>query len=130
MVDMHRAQAVAEQLRAVCRSIQPFSVVVDHYGIFPGRVLYLGLADPAPVLAVYHRLLEAFPEYPLYAGEHTDIVPHITIAVVDSAEALESLPKPAFQPFEFTIDSLHFMVGNVEVAESWETIAVIPLGGK
>lgn len=116
------------QLRAVCQDVVPFSITLDRYSTFPGRVLFLAPAETRPLVALHERLQRAFPQYPLYGGDHSEIVPHLTISVVDSQAALDSLSRPAFSPFTFEVRELHFVYGDATLCRPWTDAAVIPLG--
>jgi 2'-5' RNA ligase len=127
--DPELVKEAIERLRAICRTIAPFSVTLDRYGTFPGRVLYLAPSDPGPIVALYERLLAHFPAYPLYGGEFTEIVPHLTVVVVESQAALDDLPRPPFDPMTFEVRQLHYVVGDPELARPWSLAGVIPLEG-
>lgn len=121
-------EQTSEHLRAVCQTIPPFSITLDRYATFPGRVLYMALADAGPVLALIKRLLQAFPEYPLYGGGFEAIVPHLTVTVVDSQDDLNTLARPEFPAFTFDVQELHFVYGEASLSRMWQKAAVIPLG--
>jgi len=36
--------------------------------------------DPAPIVALIGKLIEAFPDYPPYGGAYDHITPHLTLA--------------------------------------------------
>lgn len=97
---------------------------------FPGGALYLALQDPAPVVALYRRLLAAFPAYPAYGGEFgDDLLPHMTVMTFQPEAEREVFPRPACAPLTFGVDALHFLYGAEEALENWATAAVVPLGG-
>lgn len=118
-----------ERLQAACRNFAPFMITLDHYGTFPGRVLYLAPRDPGPILELYAHLLAHFPDYPLYGGEFTEIIPHLTVSVVESQAALDAQPRPAFDPMTFEVRQLYYMVGDADLARPWILAGVIPLEG-
>lgn len=60
----------------------PFDVVVTETARFPG-LLYLRPEPEEPFLAMTETVESAFPEFPPYAGEFDDIVPHVTVAQAD-----------------------------------------------
>jgi 2'-5' RNA ligase len=118
------------RLREVCRSVAPFTVTLDRYGTFPGGVLFLAPRDPEPTKRLYHLIQAAFPEYPAYGGEYAEFVPHMTLDVYGTDEALAGVPRPAFEPFSFGVREVVVAYGDLEVADSWTLHAVVPLGGE
>ncbi len=56
----------------------------DRVGRFPGLV-YLAVADPAPLIAMTCALEAAWPAYPLYEGKYPNPVPHLTVALGEEA---------------------------------------------
>ncbi len=127
-VDQRLLAETIARLRDVLETVQPFSLTLDRYATFPERVLYLALQNPGPVLALYERLLAAFPAYPLYGGDYSEIIPHLTVSVVESQAELDSLQRPAFAPLTFGVSTLYFMYGDPLMAAPWKTAAVLPLG--
>ncbi len=118
----------ADRLRRVCREIQPFTVVLDRYGTFPGGVLYLAPRDPAPIVALHKRILAEFPEYPPYGGEYGEYVPHMTLGFFETMTPLEVVPRPVLEPLDLPVDRLCFMYGDQSFSRPWVNAAVIPLG--
>ncbi|MBN2471514.1 MAG: 2'-5' RNA ligase family protein [Anaerolineae bacterium] len=127
-IDGHVLAETNDRLRSALQEVPPFTLALDRYGTFPGRVLYLALQDAGPLLRLYHHLLAAFPAYPLYRGDYSEIIPHLTVSVVDSQEALDSLARPPFEPLSFEVNELHFMYGDPLMIHPWKTAAVLPLG--
>jgi 2'-5' RNA ligase len=118
------------QLRSVCRSIAPFSITVDSYGVFAASgVLYLALREPQPVIVAQEKLLAAFPKYVPYGGEFDTFIPHMTIGVFGPDSAVLGQAHPAFDPFIWQVEKLYFMVGDLKSTTMWQTAAVIPLEG-
>jgi 2'-5' RNA ligase len=72
--------AVGAELEAFA----PFAVAFRDTGRFPGT-LYLEPEPAAPFVAMTEALVQAFPEFPLYAGEFEEIVPHVSVAQGDEA---------------------------------------------
>jgi 2'-5' RNA ligase len=79
----------------------PFEVAVTETARFPG-LLYLRPDPEEPLLAMTAALEAAFPEFPPYAGEFDEIVPHVTVAQEDEevlaaieAELVPQLPVRA-----------------------------------
>ncbi len=118
---------LAVRLRAICKTVAPFVVTLDRYGEFPG-VLYLAPQEPAPILALHHRILAEFPEYSPYEGQFGELRPHMTLAVFADEPAFKAAPRPVFEPFQFVVNEVCLMVGDLEAKLPWVTAASIALG--
>lgn len=70
--------------QAVCH-LRPFVVTFHQVGTFPGFV-WLRPDPPEAVQAAYQAVAAAFAEFPPYAGEHPEVIPHLTVATCDPAE--------------------------------------------
>lgn len=119
-----------DDLRQACAEAAPFTITLDRYATFPnGGILYLALAEPTPVVALQERLLAAFPDYPPYSGQHAEFMPHLTVGYFASPALLAAAPRPAFTPFTFVVETLHFLYGDYQTPQRWATAAMISLGG-
>jgi 2'-5' RNA ligase len=58
---------------------EPFAVSFDAVRSFPDHVLYLAPEPADRFQALTEMLAAAFPEYPPYRGQFTDIIPHLTV---------------------------------------------------
>jgi 2'-5' RNA ligase len=74
----HRPGLVGRVLAAFA----PFEVVLTETARFPG-LLYLRPEPVEPFVALTEALVAALPEFPPYAGEFDQIVPHVTVAQAD-----------------------------------------------
>jgi 2'-5' RNA ligase len=116
-----------EQLYALCREIPPFEVTLAGYGEFPG-VVYMKLAETAPVIQVFHQLYAAFPDYPPYEGRFGDeLAPHLTVAQFDGEPERPPIALPAYTPVRFRVDRIHVWYGVRDADLPWLTYDVIPL---
>ena len=127
-LDTALLEETTARLQAVVSTVKPFSLTLDRYGEFPGRVLYLALRDNGPVLDLYQRLLAEFPAYPLYGGGYGEIIPHLTVSVVETQVQLDALARPSFEPLTFEVSQLYFMYGDPQMQQAWQTAAVLTLG--
>ncbi|MFC1959858.1 2'-5' RNA ligase family protein [Chloroflexota bacterium] len=127
-VDDQLLALTSTQLQAICQDIEPFSLTLDRYGIFGGdvNILYLALRDPQPFITFYERLRAVFPEYPLYGGQFAEVTPHLTL--IEAEQPLDALPCSPFEPFTFTVRTVHFMYGDTSFLQPWTLAAEIPLG--
>jgi 2'-5' RNA ligase len=84
----------AQAVRDLLSSFPPFDFALQRFGPLiaspsTGTVLYLA-PDPAePFAAMTQALADAFPDYPPYAGEFAELVPHLTVALGDDVPADE-----------------------------------------
>ena len=123
-------ESTVVKLKAVCSEVPPFEVTLDRYGQFEGT-LFLEPSNPEPILNLYHRLAEAFPEYPVYGGEHgPELHPHLTLAQVESEAEAAKIELPPVPSFTFNVDKLHLYLGSTEDDTPFIPRAVIPLGSK
>ena len=81
---------VSEQVLTVVRqalqSAAAFDFQLAEVGRFPATT-YLAPEPVAPFVGLTKRLVESFPEYPPYGGEHEGVVPHLTVAHGSPEEA-------------------------------------------
>jgi 2'-5' RNA ligase len=69
-------------LGRVLGAFAPFDVAVAETARFP-NLLYLQPEPEEPFVAMTKALESAFPEFPPYAGDSDEIVPHVTVAQAD-----------------------------------------------
>jgi 2'-5' RNA ligase len=116
------------KLRVVCDDIQPFELTLDRYGSFADAV-FLEPSDPEPVLKLHQNLADAFPEFPVYNGEHgPDLHPHLTLARFEKPEQADEVSLPAVPSFTFMVDKIHLYLGSATEDIAFIPRAVIPLG--
>ena len=118
-----------DKLKNICADVPAYEVTLDRYGRFEGTV-FLEPSNPEPILQLFRRLAGAFPEYPVYGGEHgPELHPHLTLAQVDTEAEAEKIELPPVPHFTFTVDKLHLYLGSTEDDTPFIPRAVIPLGG-
>lgn len=118
-------------LRRVERALvnfAPFAVTFEAVREFPDHVLYLAPEPAEPFRALTEALAVAFPEYPPYGGQFTEIIPHLTVAHRQDApiEAIAAEVEP-----RLPVDA---RASRVEIWEEgvdgrWSTRATFPLSG-
>ena len=79
---------LAQAQRALERTTA-FSFSLSSIGRFPATA-YLVPEPAAPFIAMTRALAETFPDFPPYAGEHQGVIPHLTVAHGNAAEADEA----------------------------------------
>jgi 2'-5' RNA ligase len=82
--DSAEADDLLEPLGRVFGGFAPFEIALRQTGRFPG-LLYLRPEPAEAFVAITEALVNAFPDFPPYAGEFVEIVPHITVAQGDDA---------------------------------------------
>jgi 2'-5' RNA ligase len=116
-----------EQLLKECST---FELTLDKYGRFEGTI-FLEPSDPQPVLELYEHLAGAFPDFPIYGGEHgPDLHPHLTLARFDDPAKAAEIELPPTPSFTFLVDKIHLYLGSAEDDNPFVPRAVIPLGKK
>lgn len=76
------------RLRQATRLLRPFDLTFREVGTFPGFV-WLRPEPSDAVVAVHRAVTAAFAEFPPYAGEHRDFVPHLTVATCEPGETAD-----------------------------------------
>ncbi|MBK5214465.1 MAG: 2'-5' RNA ligase family protein [Flavobacteriaceae bacterium] len=74
-----------EQLHALADAQKPFPVQLDGFGCFAPCVIFVGVANPAPIVMLHSQLQQTFPSELFVKGheQHAEIHPHLTIATRD-----------------------------------------------
>ena len=109
--------SVADFAKAVSlavNQVQPFSIRLEHTGIFPtrgqARVLWLGINDLSTKLAQLHAHLEDESARVGFAKETRPFHPHLTIARLRQADAARALAtahkQMKFDPLEIAVAEL------------------------
>jgi len=114
-------------------SVPSFRFTLDRTAWFPGPVLWLGPADPAPFSALIGLAAATFPSCPPYGGLVTEVIPHLTIG--DSAsradlEAAEREVRPHL-PIHAEATEVTLMAGpppgSAPSAARWTAVATFSL---
>jgi 2'-5' RNA ligase len=71
--------SVVRMVSGLAASTNPFSMALGRLARFPG-VLYLAPEPAAPLVALTKGLVALFPQFPPYGGEHSEVIPHLTVA--------------------------------------------------
>jgi 2'-5' RNA ligase len=128
-VPIDELDVASQTLRTIGREIAPFEITLRGYGQSP-RCTFMTPADPAPILAVFHRLSAAFPHYLPYRGAFgNELHPHMTVAQFDDEAAQHQAEFPEYGSISFMVDRLHVVHGPDTMDRPWLTYDVIPLSG-
>ena len=127
-VPLDLVEQAVETLSALCREYPPFELTLDRYGTFPDT-LFLEPSNPEPLIQLHRSLAEAFPDYPVYLGEHGQALhPHLTLARVAPPQTIHHISLPPVPSFTFPVDKLHLYLGSTTEDIAFIPRAVIPLG--
>lgn len=81
-----------KQLTDLFSSYPAFEISLTEMRRFP-NVLYLAPLPREKIVQLIKIIAAAFPEYPPYGGQFTEINPHLTIAQSDDAKLLEKVDE-------------------------------------
>jgi 2'-5' RNA ligase len=127
-VTSDQVDEAVNKLQPICSKFQPFDLVLDKYGRFE-KAIYLEPSNSESILKLFEEVSTAFPEYPIYQGEHGDTLhPHLTLASFDDPTEAETIELPPSPYFSFAVNRLHIYLGSPEASEPYIPTAVIPLG--
>jgi 2'-5' RNA ligase len=82
----HVTQDVLGQVRAALAGASAFDFALSKLGRF-ALTAYLAPEPADPFIALTQSLAQMFPQFPPFGGEFENIVPHLTIAHGDAADA-------------------------------------------
>jgi 2'-5' RNA ligase len=73
------SEAVLERAAIAIRAVSCFEFQLSEVGRFP-QVAYLVPEPAASFVELTKALTSSFPDFPLYEGRHSTVVPHLTVA--------------------------------------------------
>jgi len=122
--------AAVTRLTPICSSFPPFDLILDHYGRFEDT-LFLEPSNSEKLRELHQRLTNAFPDYPVYQGEHGQVLhPHVTLARFDDPKQAEAIEIPPAPCFNFEVKQLHIYLGSQDNQAPYIPRVIIPLGHK
>lgn len=71
--------AVLAKLAHLFAAVSRFRFRLDHTDWFGDEVLWLAPRDPGPFRALIEAVHQAFPAFPPFDGQFSDVVPHLTV---------------------------------------------------
>ena len=119
--------AVIDHLRALIGVRSPFVVRFDECRRFP-HVLYLAPTPEQPFRELTESITRRWPEAPPYAGQFTEIIPHLTVAHDQPPEVLDQLQATLTGqlPTTATISSVSLFVSD---GNRWRRDTQFPMLG-
>jgi 2'-5' RNA ligase len=79
--------SIWDELARFFADVTPFTFELGEICSFPGGVTYLAPEPSAAFRRMTLELHRVFPEFPPYGGAFDDVVPHLTVALVDGEDA-------------------------------------------
>ncbi len=80
--------AMLASLARLFAGVSAFGFTLDRVEWFGADVVWLGPRDPAPFRALTELAFTAYPSCPPYGGQHTEVIPHLTIGHRGGPDAL------------------------------------------
>ena len=128
--------AVLAALGRLFASFPAFTFALDRVAWFGEQVVWLAPRDPAPFRAIVAEAWAAYPQCPPYEGQHTEVVPHLTVGhqgtPADRRAAADAVAP--LLPIEAVATEVILMAGPDPAGPdtppgSWRTLKAFPLGG-
>lgn len=114
-------------LRNLLLTAAAFKFQLARSAWFDDRVLWLAPEPAEPFQRLTRLVAEAFPGYPPYGGQYTEVVPHLTVAdhgTPDQLRTSESAVR-GHLPIVSTADAVSLMVEHSD--GRWERHTTFPL---
>jgi 2'-5' RNA ligase len=128
----HLLSEIEPRLRAVLAKCPPMYLSLRGFDMFADSgVLYLRLAHPERVQALYRAILSEFPEYPVYGGQYgDDFTPHMTVGIFSDPKELERVYEELSVQRLFIGWDVEQVVVKWKMSDGvWDTWQEIPLLG-
>jgi 2'-5' RNA ligase superfamily protein len=77
---------VLSELRWFFADVTPFTFALTSVNRFPGGTVYLAPSPAAPFRQLTHELFRRFPEHPPYGGAFDDVVPHLSVPLLEGED--------------------------------------------
>ena len=116
---------VVADVRAVFRRRRAFHFQLNEVAVFPGDVVYLAPEPSDVFVELTNAAVAAFPGLLPYGGRFRDVIPHLTVGRIESAEMERELVALARR--SVPIDAVATEVTLIHLrADAFETIATFP----
>lgn len=79
-------RGLVAELRELFADVVQFPFRLTEISRFPGGTTYLSPEPAGPFRQLTHELMKLFPEFPPYGGAFEDIVPHLSVPVLDGED--------------------------------------------
>lgn len=125
-VEEARATRLSAATERAASSVEPFTVIVDGPGVFPKRVLWIGIDDPSGRLGKLQQRLEEECAHEGFPKEERAFHPHLTLARLrkpqNSRELEEQHKQARFVPVEVKVDELVVIKSELSSSGSKYTV--------
>lgn len=118
----------AARLQLAISGLAPFDAAFGAVRRFDDGTAWLAPDDPDPFRRLTAAVAEAFPAWPPSRGEHTEVIPHLTLAAGARAEQAEALAREAL-PLEQRVTTVTYGSYSAEPG-SWRTARTFRLIGR
>jgi 2'-5' RNA ligase len=121
------SQDTTAKVQRLAASVRSFRFRLTHAGWFEPQVLWLAPAPSEPFVELTARAAEAFPDYPPYGGQFTEVIPHLTIGDGGAAEQMAAAARDLLPglPISATANAITLMVERPD--RHWQVRARFPL---
>lgn len=118
--------SVIDELREIVAGVDPFPLSFERFGNFP-EVCYLAPEPEQPFREMTRHIELRWPEAPPYGGEHDDVIPHMTLALVTDEAHRASVEHGAqpYLPISMHVSEAWLMEFD---GAAWRLLATLPLG--
>lgn len=105
--------SVLVSLGTLFAGLAAFEFALDRVGWFGDEVVWLGPRDPAPFTAMTNLVFTTFPSCPPYGGQHSEVIPHLTIGHSGGPQALRTAAESVSPclPIEAAAEEVILMTG-------------------
>jgi 2'-5' RNA ligase len=119
---------VLSALQEVVWTVPRFDLTLTRIGWFGDKVLWLRPDPDGPLRALTAAVSKTFGLLP-YAGEHSTVVPHLTVA---HGHPLTALRRAATEvqrrlPIPASVDRVQLVAGRPEPGRTWQTLTEFAL---
>lgn len=103
------------EIQAVLRKVPEFAFRLAEVARFP-TTAYLAPEPAEPFIALTEALVRKFPEFPPFRGEHSSIVPHLTVGSGSASEI--AVIADELQATIQTVGPIHASCSSVSLFEN------------
>jgi 2'-5' RNA ligase len=116
-------------LKECCSQIEKFNFTLDQVAWFADEVVYFHIEQSDKFLSLTEAISEKFGLLP-YEGKHENFVPHVTIALNDTAEHLHLAAKVAEFCLPVVVSAESLVVWEKDENGRWSSSLDIELASK
>ena len=120
---------VLTALARAVRTVPHFEATWARTAWFDQGVLWVAPEPAEPFRALTAAVVQEFPDYPPFGGQHAEVVPHLTVgngAPLDDLLEAERVVS-ALLPFSMPVTHVQVLAG-AKASGSWQLLAEFPLG--